>query len=190
MKTSIPLIPTHHHPDAGASPTAMLRAEHEVILRALALLERLGRALEAGKAVDPKLRAWLVDFFRTFADRCHHGKEEQHLFPLLERHGLPRAGGPVGVMLMEHEEGRALVRAIAETDGPKAADAVRRYVALLRAHIDKENGVLFPLADQILPPGEQRGLAEAFEAVEREVAGPAVHERIMTELARLELERP
>ena len=52
----------------------------------------------------------LQEFFRLFADQCHHGKEEELLFPLLEQKGIPRTGGPIGVTLHEHEEGRALVR--------------------------------------------------------------------------------
>lgn len=166
----------------------MLRDEHEVILRALALLERLGERLEAGRPVDRKALSWLVDFFRTFADRCHHGKEEQHLFPALERHGVPREGGPLGVMLQEHEEGRGLVRVMAQGDERLTAEAIRGYLALLRAHIDKENGVLFPLAEQVLPEEERRALVHAFQAVEQAVVGPGVHERLLGELARLEQE--
>lgn len=185
MKTQIPLTQAAHHHGA-TTPTGRLREEHEVILRALALLERFGRALEAGEAVDREGLAWLQAFFGTFADRCHHGKEEQHLFPALERHGIPQEAGPIGVMLREHEEGRALVRAIAEGDDRQAAEAIRAYVALLRTHIDKENGVLFPMAEHVLPETEQRGLLRAFEAVEQAVAGPGVHERLLAELARLE----
>jgi len=164
----------------------MLREEHEVILRALALLERFGQKLEAGEPMDRDGLTWLREFFSTFADRCHHGKEEQHLFPALERHGIPRDGGPLGVMLHEHEEGRALLRAMAQGDDRRTAEAIRRYAALLRAHIDKENGVLFPLAERVLPGEEQRGLVGAFEAVEHAVAGPGVHARLLWELARLE----
>jgi hemerythrin-like domain-containing protein len=174
----------HHH--GAASPTAALRDEHTVILRALALLERLGQSLEAGDPVNRKTLAWLRDFFATFADRCHHGKEEQYLFPALERHGIPREGGPVAVMLGEHEEGRALIRAMGEEDDGKVAEAIRGYAALLRAHIYKENEVLFPMADHVLPEEEQKALARSFQAVEETVAGPGAHERILTELAGLE----
>lgn len=182
----IPLTTYGHTHGGSATPTGMLREEHEVILRALALLERFGQRLEAGKPVDRAGLAWLREFFGTFADRCHHGKEEQHLFPALERHGIPRAGGPLGVMLHEHEEGRALLRAMAQGDDRRTAEAIARYAALLRAHIDKENGVLFPLAERVLPEEEQRGLAHAFEAVEEAVAGSGAHERILAELARLD----
>ncbi len=186
MKTPIHLSSTAGHPHEATGPTAMLRHEHEVILRALALFERIGRGLEAGQAVDLKALTWLREFFSTFADRCHHGKEEQHLFPALERYGVPREGGPVGVMLQEHEEGRAFLRAMTTGDDRKVAEAIRGYTALLRAHIDKENEILFPLAEQVLPEEQMEKLGRAFEAVEAAVAGPGVHDRLMAELTKLE----
>lgn len=173
---------THH----GSGPTDVLRQEHVVILRALTVLERLGERLEAGEPVDGEALAWLRAFFSTFADRCHHGKEEQHLFPAMELHGIPRESGPLGVMLREHEEGRALLRAMAEGEDRRAAEAIRSYVRLLRDHIDKENGVLFPMAEQVITRDEQRELVRAFQGVEKTVVAPGVHERLLAELARLE----
>ena len=166
------------------SLTGTLRDEHAVILRALVLLERLGQGLEAGRPVDRKLLTWLRDFFGSFADRCHHGKEEQVLFPALEQYGIPRERGPIGVMLDEHEEGRGFLQSMTQGDDRKTAEAIRGYTALLRAHIDKENNVLFPLAEQVLPQAEHERLLHEFEAVEHAVAGPDVHERILSELAK------
>jgi hemerythrin-like domain-containing protein len=174
------------HPHGAASPTAALRDEHAVILRALALLERLGEALEAGGPVDRERLAWLRGFFGTFTDRCHHAKEERHLFPALERHGIPKEGGPLGVMLEEHEQGRALIRAMADSDDREVAAAIQAYVNLLRGHIYKENEVLLPMAEHVLAGEEKAELARAFETVEEGVADPGAHERIVAELARLE----
>jgi hemerythrin-like domain-containing protein len=185
--TLTPLHVTHHHHGAAASgSTAELRHEHEIILRALAIAERLGRGLQRGEPIDRAALAWVVDFFRTFADRCHHGKEEEHLFPALERHGVPRDGGPIGTMLEEHEQGRALLREMGSGDDRRVAGAIGRYAALLRAHIDKENEVLFPLAEQVLTGAEQDALVAAFEGVEQAVVGPGVHERLLAELGRFE----
>jgi len=167
---------------------ATLRDEHEVILRALSLLERLGQALEATRPLNRTSLGWLVEFFRTFADRCHHGKEEQHLFPALARHDVPVEGGPVGVMLAEHAEGRQLLGVIGAGTDREVAEAIRGYVALLRAHIDKENTILFPLAEHILDEDERRRLAAGFAAVEETFLGPGVHDGLVRRLARLEAE--
>jgi hemerythrin-like domain-containing protein len=172
--------------DGTSSPTAMLRQEHEMILRALALLESAADRFARGDQVNRLVLDWLLDFFSMFVDQCHHGKEEQHLFPALERCGIPREGGPVGCMLAEHNEGRRLLREMRQGESRARAGVMRQFSSLLRSHIDKENTILFPLADQVLADEQQQRLLSAFEAVEHHIAGPGVHERLWAELAHLE----
>lgn len=155
-----------------ASPTQTLREEHRVILRALGLVEVAAGRLDAGRALPAGWWEELLEWLRAFADRNHHAKEEAYLFPALAEAGVPAAGGPVGVMLDEHTEGRGLIRLMAESPVERRAAAARRYVHLLRDHIDKENGVLLPLADAVLEPGAQLHVARAFEQIEAE-QGPA-----------------
>ena len=184
----------HHQFDKA---TALLSDEHRVIERVLGALEKLTR-----KPAREALESWkqALDFIRHFADQCHHFKEEKVLFPALEEHGIPRDGGPVGTMLMEHEEGRSYVRAmfaalaaIAEIDAKDQSaettlfENARGYVRLLREHIQKEDDILFRMADEVIPADEQRKLLMNFEAHEAEEIGAGVHEkylRIADELAR------
>jgi hemerythrin-like domain-containing protein len=101
--------------------------------------------------------------------------------------GVPKEGGPIGVMLAEHEQGRAFnrgmeaaARAMAAGDSSQQGELVRNalgYVSLLRQHIDKEDGVLFPMAEQAIPAAAQEKLAEEFERIEREETGAGVHEK-------------
>ena len=81
--------------------------EHRVIERVIAVLRQATDALEAGKPVPPQVFNNAIDFIRNFADTCHHAKEEGVLFASMEARGFPRQGGPIQVMLLEHEEGRA-----------------------------------------------------------------------------------
>lgn len=168
-------------------PTAILRHEHDIILLVLNGIERGAGSLQTTLADEPEWLDTIVDFVRNFADRCHHGKEEKHLFVRLEARGIPRTGGPIGVMLQEHEQGRAFIRATADaTPAAKAGEApaleaaqanLLGYVELLRAHIAKENDILFPMADQVLTEQDQQELEDAFERVEAEEMGEGVHER-------------
>jgi hemerythrin-like domain-containing protein len=148
--------------------------DHEFILTALRILEAQRQRLDQGGEVAPDAATQLVGYLRGFADQHHHHKEEQILFPALGRAGMPAERGPVGVMLHEHESGRALLRALAEAapqlgSSAKArqdySDAAALYAALLFQHIQKENDILFQMARAILPPGEQgavdRACAEA-----------------------------
>jgi hemerythrin-like domain-containing protein len=166
--------------------TAELRQEHEVILRGLDVLERLADRVTAGQPVKDTTLSELVQLFQTFADRCHHGKEEDQLFPAMRKKGM---GGTLAVFVEEHEEGRGYVRTLASgaTDAEKVR-AARRYVGMLREHIQRENDILFPLADELFSVDEQEALARVYEEVELQVVGPGVHERLLTTLARLDHE--
>ena len=176
--------------------TDVLREEHEVILRVLAGVRELVRRLEAGEPVEADLVELVLEFITGFADGCHHRKEEDNLFPLLAKRGLPREGGPVAVMLREHELGRQLVRdmrdalaGLKQGDVAAAADlarAARSYHDLLQEHIDKENGVLFPMADRMLSKEDGRVLVERFEHVEREEVGSGEHERFLALVEEIE----
>lgn len=167
------------------NPTDLLKQEHEVVLTVVAAMEREVDDIRRTDTVDAARVADMVDFTRSFTDGCHHAKEERVLFPLMEK-TQSAAGGPVSVMLSEHDAGRAYVRGIVEalpdvTNSRDArsqvADNLSGYAYLLRLHIHKENEVLFPMADKILSADDQAYLACEFERIEREETGPGVHER-------------
>jgi hemerythrin-like domain-containing protein len=178
-------------------PTDELRHEHEIVLVVVAAMEREAAAIRAGEPVDADAVASMVDITRNFTDGCHHNKEEKVLFPLMEEKS-PGAGGPVSVMLAEHETGRGFISAVdgnlprtaaagaaGASAGDTAAAAARAAVAeslalyaeLLRMHIHKENEVLFPLAERTLDDEAKQTLAAEFERVEAEETGAGVHER-------------
>lgn len=167
-------------------PTQELMAEHNAVLVALQLLEKVEAALAAKIEQSPEHLGQLLDFLKGFVDRCHHGKEEDVLFPELERRGVKREGGPIGVMLMEHDVGRGHVRALSdgldrlrrgEADAVAAIrESARAYRDLLRAHIHKENNVLFPMADRLVPDDVAARMAEQFEEIERDRVGAGKHE--------------
>ncbi|MHB9023318.1 MAG: hemerythrin domain-containing protein [Armatimonadota bacterium] len=166
--------------------TQQLRDEHEGIKTVLSVLEKLADEMQQGRQVNLDHLDQIIDFLRTFADRCHHGKEEELLFPALREAGIPVEGGPIGVMLNEHDQGRgyiqgmvnALQRLRAGEDTRKSlAQHALNYVSLLQAHIQKENMVLFPFAEARLSETDHERLAHEFDRVEEERIGPGVHER-------------
>ncbi len=184
----------HHHHGHGGSPTQVLMGEHELILQALDALERKVAAIQAGSPPDKAYFEKAVEFVRTFADKCHHGKEENLLFKRMVDRGFPLQGGPIAVMLHEHDMGRAFVRGIADgaaaigTDPAAAAriaENARGYIELLRNHIGKENNILFPMADQALGAEDQADLGKAFEKFESEETGAGVHDAMLKLLAEL-----
>jgi hemerythrin-like domain-containing protein len=175
-----------HIKEGIMKPTEDLMTEHRGIERMLATMTKAAARLKAGEDVPPQIFLDTVDFLRNFADKCHHGKEETELFPAMERAGIPRQGGPIGVMLTEHEQGRAFIRAMSDAanrygNDDQAAtrplvDAIDGYVGLLRAHIYKEDNVLFPMGEAVLPAAEKARLSQAFDHIEETVMGPGAHE--------------
>lgn len=107
-------------------------------------------------------------------------------------------GGPLGMMLHEHDLGRAFIKAIEDAiggyeSGDEAAtqeivDNVRGYTQLLTEHIWKEENVLFQMADQVLSEADQQDLTERFEQVEAELIGPDVLKRYTDMLGQVEQE--
>ncbi len=187
-----------HSAPGNAAPTrgtAVLRAEHEQVLRVLAVAERMAERAAHAAALAPADIEALLALLRQFVDGRHHAKEEQHLFPLLEGKGLPRAGGPLGVMLAEHERGRALIGEIARLGGSpeqarRWAEAVRAYVALMRNHIEKENTVLFVMAERLLSAEEQAALAQTYARLNAQAADSDIQRKLDSDLPRLERSYP
>jgi hemerythrin-like domain-containing protein len=158
-------------------PVEILTHEHRMIERALRALRGVCQKLESGTSIPVEVPAQLVEFIQTFADRCHHGKEEKHLFPELEARGVPRDGGPIGVMLYEHEMGRGFVREMADAAAAYArgeSEAAARFVRAAHSYMDL-------LAQHIY----KAALVEAFE--KEEVAlGLGTHEQYETLVSELE----
>lgn len=160
-----------------------LMHEHEAILFALQILESFEQRLAAGQGAEPADLSAFLGFLREFADKCHHGKEEGILFPALVAAGVPEHGGPVGVMLDEHVQGRHWIAQLEASLGPpldaqRFSNAARAYRELLQAHILKENEVLFPMAERRLPASQLENIFDRFEAHEEQVIGAGRHEQL------------
>jgi hemerythrin-like domain-containing protein len=151
--------------------------------------EAVANAIESGADPNAQFLSDVVEFLRSYANRQHHGKEEDLLFPELEKRDMPRSGGPVGMMLMEHHFGRSHIARMAESatayaGGDNAvaatwADASLDYVALLREHIAKENQILFVMAERLLSVDDQVRLSEEFEGVDKNKIGEGECERLL-----------
>lgn len=152
--------------------SGVLRAEHQVILSVCSVLSRLVRRSEGGEGFEREAFGRCVEFFRFFADAFHHAKEEDLLFPALEAQGIPRDGGPIGVMLYEHTQARRFTQEMADAldaEDRKEPDAKERfhaaalqYVELLTNHIHKEDNVLFNMADQVITGEKESSLCGKF----------------------------
>ena len=153
-------------------PTDILEEEHRHIEKVITALPMLIEAIEAGQPIETDLFQEIVEFMRTFADGCHHGKEEALLFPVLAQKGVPVTGCPLGALAHEHQQGRALVAGLAEaaqayTRGGSVAIAplvenIHGLAELYPHHIWKEDYLLFPMMNMVLGTDDEDDLLEKF----------------------------
>lgn len=163
------------------------KREHRVIEEALNVLNHVCVRFEKSEEVDPEIIAKTLEFLRIFADKCHHGKEQDLLFPALEMNGVSRKDSIIGRLRREHEIAEKFLwnveRALQDYKGGDTTarkdilQNARAYQELLRQHIDKEDNTLYPLAEKELSEEVKRGLLSAYERFENEVIGEGVHER-------------
>ncbi len=132
--------------------TQELAREHRAVEQ---LLDRLERLLARPHRTEQEIRETFALIRRDLA--LHLRKEEEAYFPALERY-LPREAGPIRVMLFEHEQ----LQRLQETF-PEGAE---EFIAILRSHIQKEDGVLFMIADNNFSEEEQRQVLERMQEIE------------------------
>jgi hemerythrin-like domain-containing protein len=169
--------------------------EHRLIERVINLLDGwTGRVTERGQ-IDPTLIDTVVDFIRTYADRTHHGKEEDILFrelsdkPLSEEHRRL-----MQTLVDEHVYARETVGALVQAKAryvqgnPEALSVIREklnaLVALYPGHIEREDKAFFPAAMQYLNRSEQDAMLQEMWEFDRNM----IHEKYRAVVERLEQE--
>lgn len=178
--------------------TDVLRQEHQTIKGALGFAEKIAAKMNRDEVTPSEGVQRLMEFIRLFVEPCHHSKEEKILFPLLEKKGIPVNGGPLGVMLMEHERARVLIEEMSAAAGNGLApDSAKRWMGaawdysdLMFDHFYKEEEMLFKMADRVLNEEEQAGMAGEFKKLESEKIGPGKHDQLRAMVEELIAQNP
>lgn len=133
---------------------------------------------------------------KIFIDKFHHGKEEDLLFPAMQKAGVHREPGPIGELMIDHIKGRSLAREMnlaaeryRKYDRGAPARFVRSaksYISLLGEHIRKEDEIYFPLAEKAISESQKKELWESFEEVEKKGDAPKEHASMLKILRELE----
>ena len=152
--------------------TQNLENDHVNILRLTDVMEQMTNV----ETTNVNHLKSVVNIIRNYADGLHHKKEEDLLFPFFEQRGAGGGCGPVGVMLMEHEQGREFVKGmmdnidLCEKGDQGAMNLVYQnmlgYAGLLRDHIYKENNILFRMAENTFSEDDQNMLLDKFGKIE------------------------
>lgn len=158
-----------------SKPTEILSNDHKKVLEKLKVMEQTIKDL---KPTDAKnTLADLREFLKKEV-ALHFTKEEQALFPEIEKF-IPREGGPVGVMLMEHEDLnrykydfiKGIDLLLRDENSVEAPPLIKEngtsYINLLREHIYKEDNMLFMMADMHLEEDQIREIMRKFEELDK-----------------------
>lgn len=154
--------------------TASLRKDHDLIEKVIKSMEVTLQLLKNGKTIPESILLPVIDFSKNFTDVCHHGKEEESLFPALEQAGMPRNMGPIAVMLMEHQMTRQIADRMEESakeylgtgSSTKLASDIGEYIEHISAHLWKENNRLFMMAEMRLQ-GNSDQVNNSLDEVEK-----------------------
>ncbi|MCF8092489.1 MAG: hemerythrin domain-containing protein [Desulfotignum sp.] len=162
-----------------------LKNEHEGIKIVFRVLRKMCESLQSNQTIDTTHFEGILDFFQIFVDKCHHGKEEDLLFPAMIQAGIPEQG-PIEAMLSEHATGRSHIKTISQAftrfkSGDTAvagalAHACEQYILLMLDHIYKENNILYPMGESRFSQDIDEKLFQDFETLEQERIGKGKHE--------------
>jgi hemerythrin-like domain-containing protein len=165
----------------------VLLEEHEIIEKAIEVLNKSVKNLQTGKKVSPEVFEKILDIIKNFADKCHHGKEETVLFPLMKKRDAKETK-IISLLLEEHEKGRTFVRVLSESISKNDINNIIKnangYVSLLPQHIKKEN-VIFPKWINPLSNEIKEELFEKFEEIEEKIIGLGKHQEYVQNIEKL-----
>ncbi len=172
-----------------------LVAEHEMIERGMAVLKGCLENLDQA-AKDPVQMVRAMDFLLEFGDKIHNTKEEELLFPLMGEKGIPVEGGPLGVMLMEHQAERELLSAMIMQAGTlaDAPDSEKEafkskgleYLRIRAEHIWKENDVLYNMGRKVIDEENNNALLDGFIRIDQDAYGPGARQKFAQMLKEVE----
>ena len=164
-------------------PRGQLMIEHRLIEKPLKVAARLADGLTQ-KTYDPVLIDSIVDFIKIYADRTHHGKEEDILFHELSEREV--GGNDLVVMnelIDEHKQAREKVKAIVELNeryrngDKKVVSQIKEIILWLAAfypvHIEKEDKQFFPKSEKYFSNDELDAMLENFWTFDRNM----IHEK-------------
>jgi hemerythrin-like domain-containing protein len=139
----------------------VLTSEHRTIMTTLGLLERVGLSVLASDTQAVRDLASLLAFLRDFLVEGHLRREESVLFPLMRQCGMAWESGPLKLLAAEHEAGRLqlqrMQRLLGELDRGEEGVRdqifleIRSYRGQMEAHIRREDQVIFPMLQRLIP---------------------------------------
>lgn len=169
---------------SAQDPSGQLEKEHDITLKMLDAARQEAAMIRQTGSLNAQRILKMHDFFSNFVDKCHHAKEERFYFPAAKFYDGRPIENLTAELVNEHNYGRALLQEVAymleqkqTADAALVADRLDRYAEMIRAHIGKENQILYHQADFRLPLAEKAGMMEGFARIEKQELGEGFHDK-------------
>lgn len=171
--------------------------EHTNIRRMLKVIREVSYRIMTLGEFDVEDITRIIDFVRTYADKHHHGKEEDILFATMnqELEKLSKSGAITG-MYIEHDNGRLYmmnlekaVQAYNEGSDEARMDIIANaicYADLLDRHIEKENTAMYKFAENMLKDSSKSYIGVECKKIEDEASESGLQDKYLALLEELE----
>ncbi len=155
------------------NPLSILFEEHEFIVSAIDIAKHADKLLAKDEVVYQKIISKLINFFRMYADKYHHYKEEKILFPEMNKKRELLEEGIIKEMVDNHEDFRNMIISIEnflnKKDYMRAQKQLHIYAEALLDHIAVENDEVFQIAETLFDNDELEKIYFQFEDYDREI---------------------
>ncbi len=165
-------------------PVGGLVSEHRLLDRYLKLMKRETLQIDRGKNPDRVLIERIIDFFKTYAHRCHYGKEEEILFRRLYLKRLPpEYKETIDKLVLDHIRERTLVDRLeiakdkfwlGDADGiMEILTDLKDILKFYPGHMQREEKEVFPFGMKYFNRDEQKNMLEEFARFDQNL----IHEK-------------
>jgi len=174
--------------------TENLISEHKDIIELLGIMSKISNKIQLNEVFYTSDIEDIIDFLKHFIEKSHHKKEEI-FYPLLSTTEMPNDRAELSVMLYEHTLARNYLKDINSCiinckignafSQELLAESMMKYVVLIKNHINKEEKIIFPMANKVLTENEQTEINRQFEKIEEKIINHDLHEHYRRLLNKL-----
>jgi len=180
----------------GPTPLEEMMREHGVVNRLLLVFDELVHKIREDQKAPVGMFTNASNLVDEFVGNYHERLEEKHIFPAFRKGG--RMVELVEILNMQHTRGRRIAAEAYELAGSgdptrepqrsRLISAYRKYTFMYRAHVAREDSVLFPALWQVMDGTEMRDLEERLKEEERRQFGGGGLDKVIETVADMERE--
>jgi len=182
------------------TPTENLIKEHEEINELLDIMSKIALKIKSKDVFYPTDVEEIIDYLIIIIDKSHHGKEDEVFYPELISSGIPKETAPLSIINYEHTLAKRYLKDISscvvnckignDFSGELLADSLTNYVVVIKNHIQREEEIIFPIANEVLSSEKQNEITQRFEDIEQKNISHGFFDHFNKLLKKLKVKYP